>query len=148
MVSLLSLSTKSSYRNINLFLVDWIKEMSFSKGFTKTYIYNFLLWNYLYLLYYMGFPGGTVVNNPPVMQETGVWSLGWEDPWRRKQQPTLVFLPGKSHRQEPGRLQSMGSQRVGHDLVTKHSNNYLFCSLPVAPTGIKFHEAKHFCRFY
>ena len=41
----------------------------------------------------------------------------------------------------------MGSQRVGHDLVTKHSNNYLFCSLPVAPTGIKFHEAKHFCRF-
>ena len=34
-------------------------------------------------------------------------------PWRRKQQPTPVFLPGKSHGQrEPGRLQSMGSQRV------------------------------------
>ena len=30
---------------------------------------------------------------------TGVWSLGWEDSWRRKWQPTLVFLPGKSHGQ-------------------------------------------------
>ena len=26
-------------------------------------------------------------------------SLGWEDPWRRKWQSTLVFLPGKSYRQ-------------------------------------------------
>ena len=26
-------------------------------------------------------------------------SLGWEDPWRRKWQPTPVFLPGKSHGQ-------------------------------------------------
>ena len=29
--------------------------------------------------------------------------------------PTSVFLPGKFHGQEPGRLQSVGSQRVGHD---------------------------------
>ena len=28
-----------------------------------------------------------------------VWSLGWEDPLRRKWQPSPVFLPGKSHRQ-------------------------------------------------
>ena len=28
------------------------------------------------------------------MQETGVRSLGWEGPWRRKRQPTPVFLPG------------------------------------------------------
>ena len=36
--------------------------------------------------------------------------------WRRKWQPTLVLLPGKSHGQmEPGRLQSVGSQRVRHD---------------------------------
>ena len=31
------------------------------------------------------------------MQETWVHSPGWEDPWRRKWQPTPVFLPGKSH---------------------------------------------------
>ena len=36
--------------------------------------------------------------------------------WRRKWQPTPVLLPGKFHgTEEPGRLQSMGSQRVRHD---------------------------------
>ena len=35
---------------------------------------------------------------------------------RRAWQPTSVFLPGESPwAEEPGRLQSMGSQRVGHD---------------------------------
>ena len=33
----------------------------------------------------------------PAMQETWVRSLGWEDPWTRKWQPTPVFLPGESH---------------------------------------------------
>ena len=33
------------------------------------------------------------------MQEMQVWSLGWEDPRRRKWQPTPVFSPGKSHGQ-------------------------------------------------
>ena len=28
----------------------------------------------------MGFPGGSVVKNPPVKQEMQVQSLGWEDP--------------------------------------------------------------------
>ena len=35
-------------------------------------------------------------------------------PWRRKWQPTLVFLPGESHGQEPGGLWSTGSQRIRH----------------------------------
>ena len=53
----------------------------------------------------------------PEMQKTQVRSLGQEDPLRRKWQLTSVLLPGKSHggREEPGRLQSMGLQRVGHD---------------------------------
>ena len=43
-------------------------------------------------------------------------------PWHRKWQSTLVFLPGESPQtEEPGRLQSMGSQRARHDLVAKHS---------------------------
>ena len=42
--------------------------------------------------------------------------------WRRKWQPTPVLLPGKSHGQmEPGRLQSVGSQRVRHDWTTSLS---------------------------
>ena len=41
-------------------------------------------------------------------------------PWRRKWQPTPVTLPGKSlWTEESGGLPSMGSQRIGHDLVTK-----------------------------
>ena len=28
----------------------------------------------------MGFPGSQIVKNLPAMQETWVWSLGWEDP--------------------------------------------------------------------
>ena len=42
--------------------------------------------------------------------------------WRRQWQPTPVLLPGKSYgRMEPGRLQSVGSQRVGHDWATSLS---------------------------
>ena len=37
-------------------------------------------------------------------------------PWRRTWQPTLVFLLGESHRslEQPGRLWSIGSERVRH----------------------------------
>ena len=36
--------------------------------------------------------------------------------WRRKWQPTPVFLPGESlWTEEPGGLQSKGLQTVGHD---------------------------------
>jgi len=37
-------------------------------------------------------------------------------PWRKKWPPTPVFLPGEPPRpEEPGGLQSMGSQRIRHD---------------------------------
>ena len=43
-------------------------------------------------------------------------SLGREDPWRRAQQSTPVFLPGESHRRrQRGWPRSMESHRVGHD---------------------------------
>ena len=37
------------------------------------------------------------VKHLPPMRETWVRSLDWEDPWRKKWQPTPVLLPGKSH---------------------------------------------------
>ena len=41
-------------------------------------------------------------------------------PWRRKWQPTPVFLPGKNPiDKDPGRLQSIGSQEVRHNLATE-----------------------------
>ena len=38
-----------------------------------------------------------IVKNLPAMQETQIWSLGWEDPTERERQPTPVFLPGEFH---------------------------------------------------
>ena len=63
-----------------------------------------------------------MVKNLPAMPETLVQSLCWEDLLEEGMQPTLVFLPGEPTWTEmPGRLQSMGSQRVGQNWVTKHS---------------------------
>ena len=48
--------------------------------------------------------------------------------WRRKWQPTLVFLPGEPLGWEPGGLPSMGLHRVGHswsDLAAASENLYL-----------------------
>ena len=42
-------------------------------------------------------------------------------PWSRAWQPTPVFLPGNPMDRGAGGLQSMGSQRVGHDWVTQHT---------------------------
>ena len=62
-----------------------------------------------------------MIKNPPAMWETWV-QLG-SSPEGRVRQPTPVFLPGESPwTKEPGRLQSMGSQRVEHDWVTKHTH--------------------------
>ena len=56
------------------------------------------------------------VKNSPAMWEIWAQSLDSEDPQRRAWQPTPVFLTGESPwTEEPGALQSMGSQRVGHD---------------------------------
>ena len=66
-----------------------------------------------------------LVKNPPAIRETWVWSLGWEDCLEEVEQPTLVFLPWESPwTEEPGGLQSMGLQRVGHDWVTKHAHTH------------------------
>ena len=46
------------------------------------------------------------------MQETWVRSLVWEGPWRRKQQPIPLFLPGKIPlTRGPDGLQSTGPQK-------------------------------------
>ena len=45
-------------------------------------------------------------------------------PWRRKWQPTPVFLPGKFHGQRsPVGYSPWGRKRVRHDLATKNNNN-------------------------
>ena len=54
------------------------------------------------------------VKNLPVMQEIWVWSLGWEDPLEEGMATHSRILVWRIPRtEEPGRLQPMGSQRVG-----------------------------------
>ena len=57
-----------------------------------------------------------MVKNLPTMWKIWVRSLVRKIPWRRAWEPTPVFLTGESPwTEEPGRLPSFGSQRVGHD---------------------------------
>ena len=58
-----------------------------------------------------------MVNNPPAMQETQVQSLGQEDPPEKGMAThSSVLIWRIPWTEEPGGLQSVGSQRVGHDL--------------------------------
>ena len=56
------------------------------------------------------------VKNPPAMQETWVRSLGWEDPLEKGMATHSSILAWRiPWTEEPGRLQLMGLQRVGHN---------------------------------
>ena len=57
-----------------------------------------------------------LVKNLPAVQETQVQSLGWEDPLEKELATHSSVLAWKIPlTEEPGGLQSMGLQRVGHD---------------------------------
>ena len=56
------------------------------------------------------------VKNQPVMRETWIQSLGQEDPLEKKIATHSSILAWEiPWTEEPGGLQSMGSQRVGHN---------------------------------
>ena len=56
------------------------------------------------------------VKRLPAMQDTQVQSLGWEDPMEKEMATHSSTLAWKiPWAEKPGKLQSMGSQRVGHD---------------------------------
>ena len=74
---------------------------------------------FLILINMMGFPGGREIKKSACQCrrcKCGFCPWVGKIPWRRKWQPCPLFLPGESPwTEEPGRLQSMGSQRVRHD---------------------------------
>ena len=76
------------------------------------------------------------VKNLPAVQETWVRSPGREDPLEKEMATHSSILAWKiSWTKEPGGLQSMGSQRVGHDWAT---NTYLLMeTAPVAPSIVR-----------
>ena len=107
----------------------------------------------------MGFPGGSAVKNPPVTQKPqDIWVqfLGQEDPLVEGMATHSSILSWRIPRtEEPGGLQSMGSERVGHnwsDLACMHQSVSSFaqscltlcdpmnCSMPGLPVHHKLPE--------
>ena len=63
-----------------------------------------------------------MVKNLPAMKETWVLSLVQEDPLEKEMATHSSILAWRiPWTEEPGRLQSLGSQRVRHDCVTNTS---------------------------
>ena len=79
------------------------------------HLHVFLLMFYLP----MGFPDGSDGKESTWMQETQVWSLGWEGPQEKGMAtPSSILAQRTPRTEEPDGLQSLRSQRVGHDWVT------------------------------
>ena len=88
----------------------------------------FRVWDFLlFLCIYVpvcDFPGGSVIENPPAMQEMWVYSWVWKILWERKCQSTSLFLPGKSLEQRSlAGYPPWDFKRVEHDLAIKYPTN-------------------------
>ena len=72
-----------------------------------------------------------MVKRLSIMQETWVQSLGWEDLLEKAMAPHSSILAWKiPWTEEPGRLQSLGLQRVGHSWATSPFTRLLITFLP------------------
>ena len=85
-----------------------------------------------------GFPGGSAVKTLPAVQETWAPSLGWEDPLGKEtatQHSVLAWeIPWT---EEPGGLQSRGSQGLRRDWGTKNnSSNSCERAWPLLPLAL------------
>ena len=103
-------------------------------------------------LVWIGFPDDSVVKNPHVIQEAQVWFLGWE--YLLEEEMTILssILAGKiPWKEDPGSLQSMGSQRAWCDW-TRIKRTCKQCAsvnprlLVYLPTSIPF--SNHTFAFY
>ena len=98
----------------------------------------------------LGFPGGSDGKESTCNLETWVRSLGWEDSLKKGSATHSRNLAWRipawriPWTEEPGRLQSMGSQRVGHnwatftflfiELIMPSNHLTLYCSLFLLPS--------------
>ena len=101
-------------------LKELLKQKSYLKK-KKNFFFNGKYYN----MFTWGFPGGASGKESTCStgeQEMWVRSLGQEDPLEKEMATLSSILPWQIPcTEEPGRLKSMGLQRVGHDWVTKLS---------------------------
>ena len=80
-----------------------------------------------------------MVKNLPAMQETRVQSLGQEDPLKEEMATHSTVLAWEiPWTEEPGGLQPMGLQRVGHNLATKPP-----CTTRINALMLQIHKPSH-----
>ena len=87
-----------------------------------------------------------MVKNPPAMQETWVQFMGQEDPLEKRMAIHSRILAWEiPWTEEPGGLQSIGLQRVGHDLATKSQlHTYLHLQPEAVGHQPSIHSSTHF----
>ena len=84
-----------------------------------------------YLLISWGFPEGSAVKNPLANAGDPGFIADWEDPLEKEMAaPSSTLAWEIPWMEEPGGLQSMGSQRVRHDLATKQPQLIYWCCRP------------------
>ena len=115
--------------------------------FCVVFFFFFFSWllNFAFLVAWIGFPGGSYGKDCVHHRRPRFNPWVQKLPWRRKRQPTLVFLPGKSQGQRSlVGYSPWGSQRVGHNWA---SNTYiqtkLYCSLQKMQQSTKEKEKNH-----
>ena len=142
-------------------ILEWVV-ISFSRGISLTQgshssLLCFLHWQADSLpLCHLGIPHTyiythvpQIVRNLPAMQETQVWSLGWEDPLEKGMATHCSILAWRiPWTEEPGGLQSMGWQRIQHNWAT-NTFTFILCtlfSLSPAPCPICLHHSQSIVR--
>ena len=131
-----SISPSNEYSGLISFRIDWLDLLAVQgtlKSLLQHHSSKALIWRSAFFMVQLSDPymttGKTIalitygislvaqrLKRLPGIQETRVRSLGWEDPLEKEMATPSSTLAWKiPWREEPGRLQSTGSQRVRHD---------------------------------
>ena len=76
-----------------------------------------------------------MVKSLPTVRETRVQSLGWKDLEKEMATHSSILAWRMPWMEEPGGLQSIGSQRIGHDGVCMHIHTHSHTLTRVIPDG-------------
>ena len=89
-----------------------------------------------------------MVKNLPAIQETWVHSPGWEDPLEKEMATHCCILAWRIlWTEEPGEVQSMGSQRGGHNWATNTFSPSNMMNSVDLKFGLHHDSSSHFPRY-
>ena len=115
---------------------DWIMlSANYYKVWKQCFTFESICWINNKLWLYQTSLVAQTVKCLPAVQETRVWSLGWEDPLEKEMETFSSILAWRiPWTEEPGGLQSTGSQRVGRDSDFTFTFHFHFQQLPEVPS--------------